>query len=225
MVSRDCNLQEAAYRLSSCVLEHPFMVRCGSGAITDRELRRFLAQHSRYSAHFVRYLCGVISNLQEPAEVSRLAENLAEELGYGSDDRIPHSSIYANMLKELEVDIREYPENPETGNLIETMLMLCSQPKGTAGLGALYLGAEAIVPPMYTRLLMGFRHCGYDANDLRFFSIHVECDDGHAHTMQEIMARRLTTSPEIKEAILNAGRIAIQARLRFLDALLDGGAN
>jgi pyrroloquinoline-quinone synthase len=217
-------LKAASADLTERILHHPFLTACSNGTITIGQLRSFLVQHGKYSRYFTRYLCALISQLDDGDDVVRLAENLTEELGCGAHDavRIPHSRIYADMLRDFDIDMNRYPINPETQNLIDTMFMLCRQPRGTAGLGAMCLGAEALVPPLYARILEGFRHCGVDSRRLDFFSIHIDCDDDHAATMHAILARQTEAMPSCKIAALNAGEIAIGARIRFFDALMNG---
>jgi len=190
--------------------------------ITLDELRNFLAQHGKYSRYFTRYLCALISHLDEGEDVLHLAENLTEELGYGGDaeTRTPHWRIYAEMLKDFGIELDKCPTYPETQNLIDTMFMLCRQPHGTAGLGALCLGAEGLVPPLYSRIIAGFRNQGVELNRLAFFSIHIECDDDHAETMYKILARQIEQSQSSRLTALHAGEIAVNARLRFFDALM-----
>jgi pyrroloquinoline-quinone synthase len=215
-------LQIASAKLTDRVLRHPFLAGCANGTVTLDQLRSFLVQHGKYARYFTRYLCALISQLDEGDDVLRLAENLTEELGCGADAemRTPHSRIYADMLKDFGIDLDAHPINPETQNLIDTMFMLCRQPRGTAGLGAMCLGAEGLVPAVYTRIIEGFRNRDVDLQRLEFFSIHIECDDGHAATMYEILARQTETSPSCRITALNAGEIAVSARLRFFDALM-----
>jgi pyrroloquinoline-quinone synthase len=215
-------LQIASAKLTDHVLRHPFLAGCANGTVTLDQLRSFLVQHGKYARYFTRYLCALISQLDEGDDVLRLAENLTEELGCGADAemRTPHSRIYADMLKDFGIDLDAHPINPETQNLIDTMFMLCRQPRGTAGLGAMCLGAEGLVPAVYTRIIEGFRNRDVDLQRLEFFSIHIECDDGHAATMYEILARQTETSPSCRITALNAGEIAVSARLRFFDALM-----
>jgi len=215
-------LQMASAQLTDQVLRHPFLLGCANGTVTLDELRSFLVQHGKYSRYFTRYLCALISQLDEGDDVLRLAENLAEELGFGADAqmRTPHSRIYADMLKDFGIDVDAQRINPETQNLIDTMFMLCRQPRGTAGLGAMCLGAEGLVPAVYGRIVEGFRRRGVDLRRLEFFSIHMECDDDHAATMYEILARQIEELPTCQITALNAGDIAVSARLRFFDALM-----
>src|SRR3954449_817301 len=112
--------------------------------------------------------------------------------------RTPHARIHADMLKDFDIVLDACPVDPETQHLIDTMFMLCRQPQGTAGLGAMCLGAEGLVPAVYTRIIEGFRHCGVAPRRLEFFAIHIECDDDHAATMYEILARQTRTSPSCR---------------------------
>lgn len=213
-------LDDVVDQLTTRLLAHPFLQRCANGRITLPELHRFLVQHGKYGSYFTRYLCALMSHLDDGKDVLNLAHNLAEELGYGADARIPHSSIYADMLRNFDLTANEHPIYPETQGLIDTMFMLCRQPGAAAGLGALCLGAEAVVPALYSRIMQGFTSLGIAKNQLEFFAIHIECDDDHAETMRSIMERLMSTSPSHAITIVNAGESAINARLRFFDALL-----
>jgi pyrroloquinoline quinone (PQQ) biosynthesis protein C len=216
-------LQAASAELADRMLCHPFLAGCADGRTTLDQLRAFLVQHGKYSRHFTRCLCALISQLDESEDVLRLAQNLAEELGFGAAaGRIPHSRIYADLLRDFDLDLDAHPVNPETQNLIDTMHMLCRQPHGSAGLGAMCLGAEALVPAVYARLLEGFRHCGVDERRLEFFTIHIACDDDHAATMQAMLARQSEATPTSRITALHAGEVAVSARLRFFDALMGG---
>ncbi|MET3134814.1 pyrroloquinoline-quinone synthase [Oxalobacteraceae bacterium GrIS 1.11] len=203
------------------LLAHPFLVRCAEGTITRRELDNFLIQQGKYSQYFTRYLCALISNLEDGRDVQRLAENLSEELGYGDDSRTPHSHIYAAMIADLGLNGEHASTLLETQALIDSMFMLCRQPGGVPGLAAMCLGAEAIVPSLYSCILKGFVSQGIDVARLNFFTIHIECDDEHAQTMFDMLAERIAQSSSNYVSALQAGEIAINARLRMLDALIQ----
>lgn len=212
----------AAFELGNRLLEHPFLQRCDHGMVTMSELRNFLTQHGKYSRYFTRYLCALMSNLSDDEDVLRLAENLSEELGYGEDKNIPHSHLYENMLRDFHITLDEETTNPDTFHLVDTMFMLCRQPGGVSGLGALCLGAEAIVPAMYSRIIKGFRSHGIEDEKIEFFLLHVQCDDGHAETMYSILAKQVEQSKSNLLAIRSAGEMAINSRIRFFDALVAG---
>ncbi|MES2263768.1 MAG: iron-containing redox enzyme family protein [Pseudomonadota bacterium] len=202
--------------------QHPFIQRCRDGTITRRELNVFVEQHAKYSAYFTRYLCALIANLDDANDVLQLAENLAEELGFGDDQGEPHSRIFARMAGELGVDLPRAPAFPETQKLIETTFHYCKQPNPAYGLGALCLGAEAIVAPLYSDIISGFIANGIPKEQLVFFQLHVECDDDHAETMRGILARMQQERPEHAELILEGARAMIDARLDFFTGVLEG---
>jgi pyrroloquinoline quinone (PQQ) biosynthesis protein C len=212
-------LESASREFVSRLREHPFIQRCRNQTASREEMNRFLVQHGKYGAYFTRYLCALMSNLPSAAEVTRLAENLAEEIGFGDDGGVPHSQIYAEMLADFGLDPAEQESYPETEALSQTMLTLCRQPGGAAGLGALCLGAEAVVSEMYSDLVQGFIGCGVDSSRLGFFHLHIECDDAHAATMRDIIATMVEQDPTQRLIVLNAGQVALQARLRFFDGL------
>jgi pyrroloquinoline-quinone synthase len=213
--------EAAQAELATHIRAHPFVGRCSDGTVPFDELRNFLVQHGRYSSYFTRYLCALISQLENGSDVLRLAENLVEELGNCGDDRVPHSQIYREMLEALHIEPEADPTFPETQNLIDTMFMLCRQPRGLAGLGALYLGAESIVPELYGAILKGLRSHAVPEGQLRFFTMHVACDEEHAKTIRAIIARMVLRSPSNQLTIVSAGEVAIGARLRFFDGLSE----
>lgn len=201
---------------------HPFIRRCRAGTITQRELGVFLAQHAKYSAYFTRYLCALIANLGDSEDVLKLAENLAEELGFGDDGGEPHARIFARMLGQFGIDVAATPTFAPTQRLIETTFHYCRQPDPAYGLGALCLGAEAIVPALYSDIIAGFNANGIDDERLEFFRIHVECDDGHADTMRAILARLQEDDPARGVRILEGAHAMIDARLNFFSGILEG---
>jgi len=201
---------------------HPFIRRCREGTVTPHELNVFLSQHAKYSAYFTRYLCALIANLSDSDDVLQLAENLAEELGFGDDHGEPHARIFARMLGQFGIDVGQVPTFAQTQRLIETTFHYCKQQDAAYGLGALCLGAEAIVPALYSDIIAGFNANGIDDERLEFFRIHVECDDGHADTMRAILARLQQDDPQRGERILEGAQAMIDARLNFFNGILEG---
>ena len=120
--------RQAADEFTGRLLRHPFLARCSEGRATMDELRSYLVQQGKYSRYFTRYLCALMSSLEDGGDVLHLAENLAEELGFCEDDGTPHSRLYTQMLANFGIDLDKQPIQPETQNLIDTMFMLCRQP-------------------------------------------------------------------------------------------------
>jgi pyrroloquinoline-quinone synthase len=220
IVGSGAQLLEALVRRNTAVVrEHPFVRRCAAGKATLPALKIFLAQHGKYGAHFTRYLCAVIANVEDGGDAAQLARNLADELGYGHEHAEPHSAIYARMLADFGLDQKRAPTLPGTQALIDTMSGYCRRENAAYGLAALYLGAEAIVPALYGDIMAGFLACGVPEASLEFFSIHIACDDGHGRVMHDILVRMLDQDPALREAAHEAATRTISARLDFFTNL------
>ncbi len=213
-------LEDFKHMLVDRVRSHPFLVRCRAGEATLPELKLFLVQQGLYSAYFTRYLCALMANLPDNELVLELAENLCEELGLTEDSPTPHSHMYRQMLQSLGLSLDGAKPLVGTRRLIDAMFDHCRDAKVARGLGALCLGAEALVPGVYSDLLAGFSAHGVPASDLEFFRVHVECDDGHAETMRDIMVDLVRRDPEQAPLMLAGGKALVDARLDFFDSIV-----
>lgn len=198
------------------VRSHSFLRRCRTGRVTRPELMGLLVQQGLYSSYFTRYLCGMMSNLPKNSDVLALAENLFEELGLDGDQHsTPHYIIYRNMLESFSLTLDNAVPSAETSHLINTMLAYCRHPDPAYGLGALCLGAEALVPSVYSDIIQGFNACGIGGPRIEFFRIHVECDDGHAETIRDIMIDLAEARPAAMQSMIDAGTALVDARMGF----------
>ncbi|MFC6981268.1 TenA family transcriptional regulator [Microbulbifer taiwanensis] len=179
----------------------------------------FLAQQGLYSTYFTRYLCAMMANLPGNDEVMALAENLFEELGLEPDSPQPHHLVYRYMLQSFGVRLEDARPLAGTSQLIDSMFRHCRDSRPSAGLGALCLGAEALVPALYTDIVAGFRACGVADKEIEFFLMHIECDDGHAETIRDIMVDIATLDPGQIDIMLGTGSELVDARMRFFDSI------
>lgn len=213
-------LETARAELTASVVQHPFLQRCRQGTVSMPVLKQFLVQQGHYSRHFTRYLCALMSNLKSTDQILDLAENLFEELGLTADSPTPHSVIYKSMLERFGLSLETGPAPlPATLGLIKAMSDHCRDPNPARGLGALCLGAEALVAPVYADIMAGFAAHGIGGKDMEFFSIHIECDDGHADTLRDIMLLTAEQDPAQLDVMIAAGRALAQARFDFFSAI------
>ncbi|MEH8017591.1 iron-containing redox enzyme family protein [Rheinheimera muenzenbergensis] len=212
-------LSLAIKRLSDKLYQHSFLKRCRDGSVSLAELKSFLLQHGFYSAYFTRYLCAMMSNLPNNNQVLTLAENLFEELGLAPDSPTPHHVIYKDMLQSFDIEVDSSKINQQTQALVDVMFAHCREPNPAFGLGALCIGAEAIVPVLYSSLVSGFRHHGIADEQIHFFILHIECDDGHAETLNDIMLEIAGSNEFQLENMIQAGEALINARLDFFTAI------
>jgi pyrroloquinoline-quinone synthase len=219
VLDADTNIKHAQKRLIAQLAHHPFLARCRSGQISLEELKNLLIQQGLYSSYFTRYLCALMSNLPSNTEVFELAENLLEELGFAPDSPTPHYLLYRDMLQAFDLTLEGQTPNASTQQLIDTMFQHCRHPDPAVGLGALCLGAEGLVPFFYSDLMKGFASLGIDAHTVRFFQLHIACDDEHAQTLARMMLARVEEQSSSLERIVRAGEALVNARCAFLDGI------
>ncbi len=99
------------------------------------------------------------------------------------------------------------------------MFRHCRNENPAFGTGALCLGAEALVPALYTDIVKGFVNCGVNEDQLTFFTLHITVDDGHATTLGEIMASIAKDKPEEIANMVAAGRDLVDARMAFFTSV------
>jgi pyrroloquinoline quinone (PQQ) biosynthesis protein C len=199
----------------------PFLSRCRRGLVTGGELATFVRQQFHYARHFTRYLCALIANMEDERDRQQLTQNLFEEMGLGAPNAEPHAQIYRRMMAHMGIRAEDQAPFAETRELVETMFRCCRSERVMVGLGALCLGAEAIVPGVYSTIVKGFQSVGEDVTRLRFFTLHIESDDDHALTMRQIIERELVADPASRADLERGAREAIIARVAFFGAIGD----
>lgn len=200
-----------------------FLTRCRAQTVSRKDLETFLQQHYFYSRNFTRFLGALISNLTHEGDREELAENLFEEMGLGDLGSIPHSRIYRRMIDRMGVDVSGAIA-PGTERFVRTMLEFCRDPDPMVGMGALCLGAEAIVPHFYSQVVRGLLGVGERIEDLEFFTIHIEGDDDHALTMKRIIEREVARDPRNRLTLLRSAEEIISARVEFLESVMAPAA-
>jgi pyrroloquinoline-quinone synthase len=196
-----------------------FLTRCRERRVTRPELERFVIQQGFYSRHFTRYLNALMANLAEEYDRHALTQNLFEEMGLGEAKTTPHTQIYRDMMRTMGLRFDDAMPFDTTRHLVDTMLECCRSTNSMVGLGALCLGAEAIVPHIYSTVIQGFEAVGEPRRNLEFFTLHVSCDDEHAITMRNIIARRLQTDPRCRIDLEYGAAKTIAARIGFFNEL------
>lgn len=195
-----------------------FLTRCQNSQISREELDNFVQQHHIYSRCFTRFLAALLANIDDDDHRLALTQNLFDEMGLGDAGTLPHSKLYRNMMDNMGLIPCTNPL-PSTQHLVDTMFDCCKSPNYMVALGALCLGAEGIVPFLYQKIVDGFLSVGESLSTLQFFTLHIECDDGHAETMNEIITLELQKTPTGLLDLNYGAEKMIQARVEFLEGL------
>jgi mannose-6-phosphate isomerase-like protein (cupin superfamily)/pyrroloquinoline quinone (PQQ) biosynthesis protein C len=194
---------------------------CKAGYLVFEDFQFIFSQYYLYSKNFTRYLAALMANSNNDYYRSRLSENLWEE-GGGSEPEKRHAEIFRKFLREaLSINIEEIEYLDSTSFFVREFLDFCLKSHPMAGSAFLSLGTEGIVARMYAIFVEGMHKAGIDDSKLQFFHIHMECDDEHALTLEQMMLS-YSDQPEWYNNCLQAMDMALTLRNRFFENLYDG---
>ena len=226
----------SAEALASAAVNHPYLhaIRDGDFPDVEQALRDFAFEYGCYSHRFTRYVSAVIDKLDSEVHRDILRANLAEEQGNAHDADLPpavlatvsgqpHTVLYRRFQEALGIDAsyrqRRRP-SPISLSWQQQFTRLC-ETNACVGVGAIGIGTELIVSPIYEQILTGLkRHSRLTDTERVFFDLHSECDDQHASDLLMI-AESLAQDAEACEQIAYGARAAIAMRISFWDAMLE----
>lgn len=208
-------LRESFTKLSEC----DFIRSCENKTLSKKSLYLFFEQHAFYSQYFVKFLLTMMSKLDDSEEIKVLLENIHDEMGLDEGGAVPHSVLYERFIQKLGLS---KPNNalPETDALVKTMLAFCSHEDPFYGLCALCLGAEAIVPLIYSSVLKAMEAHNIQEGAGGYFGLHIGCDDEHAQIMYDMILDRVRKNPSLSIEVYRVANSMFNHRINFLNALL-----
>lgn len=198
---------------------HPLLAALAGPDNSHALLKHTLVQHSHYSRHFTRYLVALLGQLGDHGDVLALLQNLREEMGVDGGAEHTHAELFQRTLRRVGVVPAEHPPLPATLALVQAMTVHCRSSDPLAGLAALCLGAEAIVPLIYRPMLASLERLGFGKDATEFFSIHIEEDADHALAMLDMMRRIVRDQPGRRADAARVGRQVIALRVAMFDAI------
>ena len=194
---------------------------CRQGYLVIEDFQHIFSQYYLYSKNFTRYIAALMANTHSDYHRSRLSENLWEE-GGGAEPEKRHAELFRKFLREvLSIDLDRIEYSDSTAYFAREYHDFCLKSHPMAGSAFLSLGTEGIVARMYSIFVEGMRKAGIDDSKLEFFHIHMECDDEHAITLQEMMLS-YSDQPEWYNSCLQAMDWALSLRYRFFESLYEG---
>ena len=217
--------QELFLELKTLMNEHPLwnnrlLKACELGHLSKEDFKVLFEQYFLYSKNFTRYLCAVMANMENDLHRSQLSENIWEE-GGGEDIEKRHSEIFRQFLiKGLGVEIDQIQFADFTKQFMSQYLNYCLTKPALEGTAFLSLGTEAIVARLYQILLDGMINAGVEKEHLHFFELHIECDDDHAETLENILMS-FSHLPNFKERCIEGFMEALNLRNQFFNDLFS----
>lgn len=194
------------------ISDNPLLLSLEQGGYGKEELKLILAQHSYYSSNFIKYLCSILCQTNDDIKLNKLMDNLKEEMGFEDEDKVTHAEIYQKSLQAIGVNLDDYVPFEETLNLKQAMTKYCQSDDILEGLAALCLGAEAIVPLIYTPIYNALIANGYSGEATEFFRLHIQEDEDHALVMLDIIKELVGHNKESKNKVIRIGQELIELR-------------
>ena len=217
---------DAMRRLHELQSEHEFWNNrlfraCRLGYLSFEDFQFIFSQYHLYSKNFTRYIAALMANSDCDYYRSRLSENLWEE-GGGADPAKRHAELFRRFLREaLSINIESIEYLDFTYYFSREYLDFCLKSHPMSGSAFLSLGTEGIVARMYAVFVEGMRKAGIDDSELEFFHIHMECDDEHAVTLEQMMLS-YSDEPGWFNSCVRAMDRALTLRRRFFENLYEG---
>ena len=223
--SRSHVLSEVMNDLKNRMDDHPIwknrlLKACELGHLSKDDYKILFEQYYLYSKNFTRYLCALMANMENDYHRSLLSENIWEE-GGGEDLEKRHSEIFRQFLiNGLSVKVDEIEFKEFSSQFMNSYLDYCMKQPALEGSAFLSLGTEAVVARLYSVFLKGMKKADIDDKFLQFFELHVECDDEHAETLEEIVLS-FSNEPNFKQRSMDALNHALDLRNLFFDKLFS----
>ena len=215
---------QAIARLRRFEQGHPFWGNelfgaCRAGALTREDFAFVFGQYALYSKNFTRYLSGLMANLEDDLLRARLSENLWEE-GGGADPEERHAELFRRFLTQgLGIDVGALDYIAPTRHFVDRFLHHCIREDALHASAFLSLGTEGIVARMYEILVEGMEKAGIEEQHLKFFRLHISCDDNHAATLEDILLS-FRSDPSWERRAHGALDHALTLRGQFFDELM-----
>lgn len=227
------------------VVSHPYLDGLKNGLFPNMKFafNDFAWQYFHYSLNFSRFLRGALEQLSQSDQRDLIKENLQEECGLISSQDlsllekkgikaewvsgIPHTELFQRFLNSVMTETRKTftPPPKEAVLWSQQFQNLCTNQGIACALGALGLGTELIVKPIYLQILEGIKkHTSCSVKERVFFELHAVLDEQHAATIKHVLAN-LQTKPLERQQMRYGMTKALDLRCKFFDSLLVRAKN
>ena len=221
---------------NSSAVYHPYLTALKNADLPNIHLalQDFAFQYGIYSASFVHYITSLLDQLTASEHKQILYSNLREEQGNEIDVVLPNNVLKSIEGKSHTILYRQFQqaigvgdnylasaEQNQTGTEWSTNFLKLCQVNQHVGIGAIGIGTELIVSPIYQQILEALsHHTELSQIDRIFFELHSTCDDHHAEQLLSV-AEELASSQFALEQIAYGARTAVSLRSTFWDKMLE----
>ncbi len=213
-------LQEA--RTPSHSMGHPFSNAWKKAELTKEDLGFWAMQQYYYIEEVPQMFALLFARLPDLDARLHMLENLMGE-------EIPerHPDLMLNFAEACGFERDTVTTGYNNGRILPSTIAMRSwtyelatiRPLSDSAAGIM-VALEGQTPTIYPHYIEAGKKMGFSDEDLKFFSIHVEADEGHEEHGLEICSRYATTYELQLQAIATVGTSA-RMRYRMLDGIWD----
>ena len=209
------------------ILQHPFLQRIRSAALTRKQLQFFVEQYHIYNSYFPRLLGALAANITDDKTRLPIIENLWEEHGSGILEH-SHRVLYERFAHAVgldENDLAKVEPLSTTSICCEHLLETCMQDDFIRSLGVLGPGTEYFTNDEYQLIVDGLSQYDFlSESDLEFWTVHISLDVDHYDDMLAVI-KPWCNSAENKHKVKVGAKKAIDLEILFWDGLEDSIEN
>ncbi len=202
-------------------VQHPFLLRFASDALTQTQIQTFGLQHYQLVKVFLNYMTNTLPNIPDKDAADLFRKVFDDEFGQYTIFR-SHPALYRNFLKAMglkDEDWGKVPILPETAQFIEEHIQLTRGKDFLYALGAVGPGHEFSIPTMFTYIVSGLKKStSLTDEQMEYFACHIEQDVEHAKVFYQLISRHVET--EEGQTRLREGTMhSLALRKNFWDGL------
>jgi pyrroloquinoline-quinone synthase len=197
-------------------VNHVFLNRCATSPFAREDYRVFGENHYPLVCVFTSYLERLLCRAPSSDAKLWLAKVLVDEYGEGSLGE-DHAALYAHFLRAAGSELPDTPDAripAPAHRFIDTHRRLVEKEPFLVGLGAVGPGHEWAIPRMFAAVIPGLRRAGFSADQIHYFTLHVEQDVDHGTWLEEALARFGVTE-EAQAQIRHGALASLAARGAF----------
>lgn len=198
-------------------VNHLFLSRCATSPFAREDYRVFGENHYPLVCVFTSYLERLLVRAPGSDAKLWLAKVLVDEYGEGSAGA-DHAALYGRFLRacgSAVPDGHDAVTVPEPAfEFVREHRRIVTEEPFLVGLGAVGPGHEWAIPKMFEAVIPGLRRAGFSAEEIGYFTLHVEQDVDHGAWLEEALLR-FGDAEASRERIRRGALLSLEARARF----------
>ena len=201
---------------------HSLLSRMLMDPRTKHDFRVLASQHYPLVANFTAYMELLL--LRAPTSEAKcwIAKVLVDEYGdrsHGAD----HPQAYRAFMHAAGIEPgheSDFPLHPDAVDFIREHYRICTEEPFLVGLGAVGPGHEWSIPTMFEHVLVGLRKAGFAADEVEYWTMHLDQDADHGDWLEEALVGYCDTE-EARAQVRRGALLSLNAREKFWWGVLD----